>query len=514
MEFYNTHVVNHLVRENRFRHIPLKDDDLPIYKQIQHLLPEPIWENHESVIACYHRAWELAFGNLRQPSLDSGFVSNYIDTAFNGHLFMWDSCFILLFGVYGRRAFNFLSTLDNFYAKQHADGYICREIDEDTGQDCYGRFDPSSTGPNLMPWTEWEYFCNTTDIDRLGDVFPVLLAYYQWFRKWRTWQDGTYWATGYACGMDNQPRMPNGNHPCFDHGHMVWLDTCCQQVFVANILIKMARALGRSGEIRHLREEMRILGSFINRKLWNELHGFYYDRWADGRFSTAKTIGAYWALLAGIVPEEKLGRFVDHLCNEQEFARPHRIPTLSADHPEYQARGGYWLGGVWAPTNYMVMRGLDAVGLKSLASEIAENHLSNVIRVFEKTGTLWENYAPESADYGVSLNDKHPAKSDFVGWTGLVPITELFEYIFGIRTNAIAAEISWDVRLLEEHGVSRLPFSRKGMVDLLCHSRKASSEKPILEIKSTLPIKLILRWQGGEEEFRISGEGKKQTLTL
>jgi hypothetical protein len=81
-------------------------------------------------------------------------VSNFIDTAFNNCLFMWDSAFILLFaryrthththtartarteyafvlmnavaspaGRYGSRAFDFQRTLDNFYAKQHPDGY-------------------------------------------------------------------------------------------------------------------------------------------------------------------------------------------------------------------------------------------------------------------------------------------------------------------------------------------------------------------------------------------------------
>lgn len=41
---------------------------------------------------------------------------------------MWDSCFILLFARYGCRAFNFQRTLDNLYAKQHADGFICRYV--------------------------------------------------------------------------------------------------------------------------------------------------------------------------------------------------------------------------------------------------------------------------------------------------------------------------------------------------------------------------------------------------
>ncbi|MFZ4569919.1 MAG: trehalase family glycosidase [Bacteroidales bacterium] len=57
--------------------------------------------------------------------------------------------------------------------------------------------------------------------------------------------------------------------------------------------------------------------------------------------------------------------------------------------------GGYWRGSVWAPTNYMVLRGLTNYHRDSPAYEIALNHLNNVVEVFNRTGTLFENYAPE-----------------------------------------------------------------------------------------------------------------------
>ncbi len=102
------------------------------------------------------------------------------------------------------------------------------------------------------------------------------------------------------------------------------------------------------------------------------------------------------------------------------------MPSLSADHPEYDPGGGYWLGGVWPPTNYMVLRGLDRAGYNDLAHEISREDLDNVVRVYKDTGTLWENYAPERAAQG------NRAKDDFVGWSGLAPIAGLFEYVFGL----------------------------------------------------------------------------------
>ena len=109
-------------------------------------------------------------------------MASFIDTAFNDCLFMWDSAFILLFARYGRRAFDFQRTLDNLYASQHPDGFICREIGTFDGKDRFERFDAASTGPNVMPWTEWEHYGDTADSDRLARVFPVLVAYHRWLQ--------------------------------------------------------------------------------------------------------------------------------------------------------------------------------------------------------------------------------------------------------------------------------------------------------------------------------------------
>lgn len=70
--------------------------------------------------------------------------------------------------------FPFQRTLDNFYAKQHPDGFICREIKAD-GADCFERYDPVSTGPNLMPWCEMVYYHQFGDMERLHKVFPYFV---------------------------------------------------------------------------------------------------------------------------------------------------------------------------------------------------------------------------------------------------------------------------------------------------------------------------------------------------
>ena len=252
-------------------------------------------------MACYWRAWELAFGNLKQPTPENDFAANYCDTAFNGNLFMWDSAFVTCFGSYGRRAFNFQRTLDTFYRKQHPDGFICREISETDGQDTFHRFDPSSTGPNVLAWAEWNYFLKSGDRQRLEKVFPgvgglppvdaeisvpgrmVPIGPPAGAREWIT------------CLASNQ-----SEHINFDNGHLTWVDATFQAILSAKVLLQIAVLLGREAEVEDLAEELERLNDYCNQYLWNEKNNFYCDRFPDGELSTKKHIGAYWALLAGV----------------------------------------------------------------------------------------------------------------------------------------------------------------------------------------------------------------------
>jgi hypothetical protein len=497
---YDTYVRNPLVARNTFLAMTPDGAALPTWERVRALLPEPFWDGHPTAIDCFFKAWTLAFANLRRPEAASGFVARFIDPAFNDCVFMWDSCFMTLFGRYGARAFPFVRTLDNFYAKQHPDGFICREIGRALGDDRVPRFDPASTGPNVMAWAEWEHYRNFGDRERLGRVFPVLRAYHQWLRAYRTWPDGSYWSTGWGCGMDNQPRLPTGTpyaDPEHYHGRMTWVDATLQQILSARLLAEMGQALGAGAEVADMREEAARLGRLVNDHLWSEADRFYCDRFDDGALNHVKSVGGYWALLAGVVPPARLGPFLAHLEDPRTFKRPHRVPSLSADHPSYDPRGGYWRGSVWAPTTYMVLRGLTAVGRDALAHEIARNHLDNVVAVFQKSGTLHENYAPEAAAPGV------PSKPDFVGWTGLPPIAVLLEYVFGLRPDAPARRLLWDLRLTEAHGVRRYPFGPDVSLDLRCAARDRPTDPPRIEATATEPVELEVRWTGGSRVMQV-----------
>lgn len=270
---------------------------------------------------------------------------------------------------------------------------------------------------------------------------------------------------------------------------MAWIDICIQAVLSGKILVKMADVLDRRKDpgIMEITEEIRHLTRILNEELWDPETAFYYDRYRSGRLSGVKSIGAYWALLADIIPADRMASFVAHLENPAEFNRPHRVPTLSAEHPLYGADG--WRGSIWAPTNYMVLKGLEHNGYDRLCYDIACNNVDNVVRVFEDTGTLWENYAPETPAQG------NIAAPNFVGWSGLFPISILFEYIFGIRPDAQQGVIRWHVRRTERHGILRYPLGDR-TVDLICEARKSEEEEPRITVKSSGPVTIEVHWNG------------------
>ena len=490
LPYKNTYVKEVFVAENDFRTMKPETIRPRPFAEARKILPAPIWEGHDREIEMYWHAWRIAVGNIRQPREGSGFVSPYLDIAYNGNIFMWDASFMMMFARYGYRFFPFQRTLDNFYSHQHPDGFICREIRAD-GSDCFERYDPTSTGPNLLPWTELMYYRQFGDIDRLHKVFPALCAYAKWWKLNRTWPNGTYWSSGWGTGMDNTPRVPEGYNQIFSNGHMEWLDANLQQMLVNESLLQIGFYIERWQEIEEVEDENRFLKKHINDFMWNDAEGFLFDRYADGSLGTAKGIYAYWALQTDVLGKERLDRFVAHLSDSTEFDRPHRVPSLSADHCKYNALGRYWQGGVWPGANYMVIDGLWRKGYRAEAQRIAENHYAAVFEVWKNTGTFWEYYAPEKLEPGFM------ARKDFVGWTGLPPIAVFIEYILGIKSDYSERRIEWDLTRTEAHGIERYPFGPDGVVDLRVRARKSADETPAVTVSTNVPFELVVTWGDG-----------------
>jgi glycogen debranching enzyme len=477
----------------------------------------------------YWKCWELAFKHMQQPPAGSPLVSNWLDAAFNNNIFQWDTIFIMLFARYGNSEFPAIQSLDNFYCRQHASGYICREISRSDGTEIYFEGPLSTVNPPLFSWAEVESFRLTGDKSRFAMVLPVLEKYVEWLntdgersgynalpdwvahgRRAAGSVHQLYWNTGLGCGMDNTPRGGNG-----------WVDMSCQMVMQYNDLAVMCDELNLPDKAAAFRKQAAEIGARINKWCWNEKDGFYYDVDNDGAPAEvktiagfwslsgddaknnsapakAKTIGGFWPLMAGITTKAQAEKLVAHLKNEKEFWRPFIFPSLAADEKCYHPDGEYWHGGVWAPTNYVVIKGLEKNGYEDFATEATDKYLTAMAAVFKDTQTVWENYAPE-----LPLRQGTPAAKDFVGWTGDGPISLLIENMLGFRCDGVRHRLVWRLTRTDRHGIERLRLG-EATISAICAARADEHASAKIAIKTDRAFELTVLKDGKESKFEVA----------
>jgi glycogen debranching enzyme len=479
-------------------------EPLPTLIESRDKLPNPILSDRPELVSMYWKCWELGFTNLHQPSQGSPLVSNWIDAAFNQSIFQWDTIFMVMFARYGCAVhFPAVGSLDNFYCRQHADGYICRQIRRGDGADAYFRGPINSVNPPLFSWAEVESYRVTGNKSRFAAVLPVLEKYVEWLNRegeqtgaagsdWESFGRRAagsvhhlYWNTPLGSGMDNTPRKGNG-----------WVDMSCQMVIQYNDLAFICDELGQGQKAAEFRAEAKSIGERINRWCWNETDGFYYDVDNDGVQFKVKTSGGFWPMLAGIASKAQCDRLIEHLKNPAEFWRPDVFPTLAANEQQYNKMGGYWHGAVWAPTNFAIIKGLEQNGYEEFATEATDRYLSAMARVYQTTGTVWENYSAEFDKPGI------PAKRDFVGWTGDGPIALLIENILGFRADGAHARLEWRLTRTDRNGIERLPVG-DALVLAICGARKTTTDPATITVTTDKQIELKVRTAGGEKTLEL-----------
>ncbi len=500
---------------------------LPQFAALRDKLPAPVFGENPEWVTMYWKAWELAFKNFHEPAAGSGYVSQFIDAAFNQNIFLWDTCFMTMFCNYGHPLVPGIGSLDNFYAKQYDDGEICREINRTTGRDYtewvnhegkplfsrWGWSGPRNApvtyqgrpAPAALPkltldalnhpilaWAELESCRVTGDRERLALVYQPLVGYYRALQTYIRQGNGLYmtdWAS-----MDNSPRNR------FLDGGGCAVDTSSQMVLFARNLATVAETLGKAEPASEFTREADELSRTINALMWDPQQKFYFDLTADGKRAPIKTVAGFWPLLAGVASPAQAQDLVNELNNPQTFKRLHRVPTLAADQPGYDPAGGYWRGAVWAPTTLMVIRGLERYGQHPLAREIALNHLEVIGQVMRQTGTLWENYAPDAAAQG------KPAKGDFVGWSGIGPIVCLLEFAIGLKPDALSNTLTWDLNSPAVSGCERFRFNGH-VVSLKAEPVAGDSGRRGVAVDSDGAFKLRVRHGDTTEAYEVTPGG-------
>lgn len=490
------------------------DEALPVFVEVKNELPIPILEN-ERMVELYWNAWEIAFQRLRKPEPNSPFVSNWIDEALSPQIFQWDTHFMAMFGRYAHHIFPFINSHDNFYCSQHSNGMINRVINENDGTDHYWGQGPDNAraiNPPLFGWAEIETYRVTGDKTRFKEVVEPIEKYVHWIEYNRCGRDTPhelYWSNGQASGMDNTPR-DNGRpepgdgwdyHSAIDH--MGWVDMSSQMVMAYKDLAYIHSELGAKKKAKNFKNKADSISDRINKWLWDDASGLYYDVRPDGTKTNLITAATFWPILAGIADEQQCKKLVENLINPELFWRMVPVPTLAANQKDYDKSGRYWKGGVWAPTNYMITQALNKNGYRELARELSQRYLNAIAEVFQKTGTFWEVYSPDMYIPATNASGIHMVEPDFVGWTGLAPISMLIENILGFDLDASNNQIDWHISQEGRQGIKNLHFNG-GVLDMIAEPDNKGYQ---ITYNTSKPIKLVIHLNNKKQVLKMNGSG-------
>lgn len=184
-------------------------------------------------------------------------------------------------------------------------------------------------------------------------------------------------------------------------------DVNAMLVMEAKSLAGMAEALGLNSEARQWSEDATRRSDLINRFLWDEETGFFYNVNRNDHSFTHRTSGdlkikeiiGFLPLWAGVTDRERTRRLMMTLLDTSEFWRPNGVPTLSAADP-YYCPIGYWNGPVWVQWDYLIYRGLIDAGHEQEAEQLSCRVLGNMIRLLKSDHTFWEFYSADDRQAG------------------------------------------------------------------------------------------------------------------
>ncbi len=214
---------------------------------------------------------------------------------------------------------------------------------------------------------------------------------------------------------------------CIDLNSLYALDAWC--------LAQISNLLNEKEDYANYMAEYRIMKDLINRNLWDDREGFYFDRHWDGRFSRKKAASNFYPLLAQIPDEKRALQMIKHLLNEKEFWGEYVIPTVSRDDPAFRDQLSS-RGGISPPVNYLVYQGLRACKFDSLATEFARKSAELFLR-------SWVNFqlCPEYFDSrtGEPRGGRHQS---FGPLLALIAVEEYLDFNpwEGLRFGMIKAE--------------------------------------------------------------------------
>lgn len=462
----------------------------------EHEIPRIIYPETE-MVDLYNKTWAIAADRVRIGPQGLPATPYLDENCYEDQIWIWDTCFMVMFSKYAPGAFPGKQTLDNLYWPIHENTPTPLRIH-------------LRDNPPLFAWIEHDNYVFTNDKEHVKYILDdkkFLQRHFLYFDT-VTYNNvntklspnpifrkvvkddksniiGYVWRGG-TSGMDNTPRGRDAG----GYDKILWVDAISQQALSALYISRLCTLYGNKKESKAWMERYTSLKKIINEKYWDERDGFYYDiEIATGKPCRIKTPASFWAMLAEIPNKKQAERMVEFLKDEKYMGGKYPWPSLARDDKDHDSiTGEYWRGGIWLPMVYMGTKALEKYGYYELADELAERVVRQQLRTFHSVTphTIWECYSPTSDI--PSTEYKNRVRPDFCGWSALGPISLFIENIMGFRqVDALQKKVTWNLKKKNgTHGITNLKFGDV-VTDIVYNS-----DKNVVDVKSNADYTLII----------------------
>ena len=179
--------------------------------------------------------------------------------------------------------------------------------------------------------------------------------------------------------------------------------------------------LGRKTDAATWRKRAETRAERINRLMWDEKDGLYYDYdFVHRHIHRYPFLTTFYPLWTGIASPKQAARVVSNL---RKFEREGGLQTSS------NRSGDQWDAPFgWAPLQWIAVQGLRKYGYRESADRISEHFLSLVYQGFAQSGAIEEKYdvVRGRSDVSKAIRFGYLSNEAGFGWTNAV-FTSLFD---------------------------------------------------------------------------------------
>ena len=368
----------------------------------------------QDFVDVYEQSWNRIDSAMIKGSTKNGFAKEFFVYEPSGVINQTEAIFSTFFLVYSNGCYNSSSCLDNFYAKQEADGAIRGVYSLEDGRPILTEENPEGVLPPLFSYAELNIYHKVGNKKRLKDVIEILCRYYDWLEEKFLAPNGLYAVTPLAGGR-NCPLRADAFYP---------VDFNCQQAVNALYLSAIGELLNDRDIGFKYKKKYFSLKTRINEKMWDEEAGFYFDLKKDGSLLRVKSCAGYWAVLA---------------------------------------EGRRDLGDVNPSLVFMIIKGLEKYKYYETAREFAIRHLYFILEVLNDEESpkpdLYESYSPSEAAPAAADETGFPRRN-FLPYACLSTIALMIENVVGFYISLPKKTVEWIMPSLEETGIENMLLKR------------------------------------------------------